>query len=55
MIGLGPEEMGNPERVKEIKRSICVYIGGPLVAKLFLLYRMRPVLKCTLIKKSTPL
>lgn len=29
MIGLGPEEMGNPERVKEIKRSICVYIGGP--------------------------
>lgn len=28
MIELEPEEMGNPERVKEI-RSICVYIGGP--------------------------
>lgn len=26
---IGPEEMGNPEKLKEIKTSICVCVGGP--------------------------
>lgn len=29
MIGLEPEEMGNPKKLKEIKTSICVCVGGP--------------------------